>query len=533
MTIDSESPGEAVAADDPSSGGTLIDRRGLFLNAGKLAAAAAAAGPFFMASEQAAAAEYASTRAAAGDPIAKGAVDAAKKYKGQELTVLYEAQLQALDPKNFSGPLWEKLTGVKLNVVEAPFPQGFTKAVSEHIAKSGAFDVIDSTPSWLPDFADRGVIAPLDSYIRKYKAQSTLKDLHPLYRALGTRKGKTWGFFDDGDIFILYYRKDIFANAKLKAAYKAKFKNELRVPRSWPEFNRVAQFITDQMAPKVYGTALSRALGNGNWYNFYQQFRSNGGQFFDPRTMKALINNAIGVRTMEQILALTSAEPTGINKLDTVSQWVAWLQGKTAMLYSWPPTGRLAENISQANKAFSFVPKSKIVGKVGYAVIPGRNGEHAGGYLKTVSADSKNAELAYLHAQWVTSPSISLQRVMLPYALRDPYRISHFKAPAYRKLWPSAAQYLVALNNGANTGVLDMIMSGAADYDAVLDREMTAIFAGKSVKQGLDDAAKQWDAITNKLGVDAQRAAYQEFLKLPGSTSKNTVRARGQAVTIR
>ena len=146
MTIDSESPGDAVAPDDPSSGGTLIDRRGLFLNAGKLAAAAAAAGPFFMASEQAAAAEYASTRAAAGDPIAKGAVDAAKKYKGEELTVLYEAQLQALDPKNFSGPLWEKLTGVKINVVEAPFPQGFTKAVSEHIAKSGAFDVIDSTP---------------------------------------------------------------------------------------------------------------------------------------------------------------------------------------------------------------------------------------------------------------------------------------------------------------------------------------------------------------------------------------------------
>ena len=75
-------------------------------------------------------------------------------------------------------------------------------------------------------------------------------------------------------------------------------------------------------------------------------------------------------------------------------------------------------------------------------------------------------------------------------------------------------------------------MSGAADYDAVLDREMTAIFAGKDVKKGLDDAAKQWDAITNKLGVDAQRNGYQQFLKLPGSTAKNTIAARGQAVRI-
>ena len=192
----------------------------------------------------------------------------------------------------------------------------------------------------------------------------------------------------------------------------------------------------------------------------------------------------------------------------------------------------MSENISQADKSFSFLPKSKIVGKVGYSVIPGGNGEHAGGYLKTVSADSKNQELAYLFNQWVTSPSISLQRVMLPYALRDPYRISHYKAPAYRKLWPGAKDYLIALNNGANNGVLDLVMSGAADYDAALDREMTAIFAGKDIKKGLDDAAKQWDVITKKIGVTAQRNGYQEYLKLPGSTAKNTVAARGQAVRI-
>ena len=400
MTTDSE----GAAAGESSPFETSVDRRSLLLNAAKLTAAAAAAGPFFMASKQAAAAEYASTSAAAGDPIALGAVNAAKQYAGEEITFISEAQLQALDPKNFSGPLWEKLTGVKLNVVEAPFPQGFTKAVAEHIAKSGAFDVIDSTPSWLPDFADRGVIAPLDSYISKYKATSTFNDLHPLYRSLSKRKGKTWGFFDDGDMYILYYRKDIFANAKLKAAYKAKFNQNLRPPLSWPEYNQVAQFITDQMAPKVYGTAQARALGNGNWYTFYQQFRSNGGKFFDVKTMKPLINNAIGVKTMQQILDLTTVQPPGVNKLDTVSMWVNWLQGKTAMLYSWPPTGRIAENISQADKSFSFLPKSKIVGKVGYSVIPGKNGEHAGGYLKTVSADSKNPELAYLFNQWVDEP---------------------------------------------------------------------------------------------------------------------------------
>ena len=94
------------------------------------------------------------------------------------------------------------------------------------------------------------MIDPIDSYISKYKAQSTLNDYHPLYRALMKYKGKTWGFFDDGDVWNLYYRKDIFANAKLKAAYKAKFKRDLRVPRTWDEFTETSQFITDQMAPE-------------------------------------------------------------------------------------------------------------------------------------------------------------------------------------------------------------------------------------------------------------------------------------------
>jgi multiple sugar transport system substrate-binding protein len=211
---------------------------------------------------------------------------------------------------------------------------------------------------------------------------------------------------------------------------------------------------------------------------------------------------------------------------------VAWLQGKTAMIYAWPPTGRISENYAQRNKAFAFLPKSKIVGKVGYALMPGKNGEHAGSFVLTISADSKNKEAAFLYALWATSPSISLQRVMLPYTLRDPYRISHYKSKAYRALWPGAKDYLIALSDAANFAVLDMIMTGAADYANALDRAMTGIYAGKSAKSGLDGAAREWDSITNKLGTSRQKAAYAQFLKLPGATGKNTIAARGQAVHI-
>ena len=116
-------------------------------------------------------------------------------------------------------------------------------------------------PQWTPSLADGGVIAPLDDYIAKYMNMADLEDYHPLYKALPTYKGKIWGFFDDGDMFALYYRKDIFEDPKLKEAYQAKFSKPLEVPKTWEDYAQVAQFITDQMAPNVYGAGHFRKAG--------------------------------------------------------------------------------------------------------------------------------------------------------------------------------------------------------------------------------------------------------------------------------
>ena len=121
---------------------------------------------------------------------------------------------------------------------------------------------------------------------------------------------------------------------------------------------------------------------------------------------------------------------------------------------------------------------------------------------------------------------------MLPYSLRDPYRISHFKSKKYGSLWPAAPQYLKGLNNAANTGVVELVMTGAADYSTALDRAMTAMYSGKDVQGTLDDLAKEWDAITKRTGVDTARASYANFLKLTGSTKRTTAEAKGIDVKI-
>ena len=465
------------------------------------------------------------------DGSAYRAVEAAKQYAGVTINMTYEVGLQALDPRNFSGPMWEQLTGIKSNVVELSFPDLYSKAVAEHIAGSGAYDVLDVAPVLTPSLADGGVIQPLDDYIAKYMNMADLEDYHPLYKALPTYKGKIWGFFDDGDMFALYYRKDMFEDPVLMKAYQAKFGTPLAPPKTWEEYSQIAQFITDQKAPEVYGAAHFRKAGSpGNQFDFLQQFRANGGQLFDAN-MKAGLASPAGVKTLQNMIAANAASIPGNNELDAVSVWAAFLTGKVAMIYSWPPSGRMSANYSQSDAAINFVPHSEIAGKVGYAVVPG-NPEHAAGFNKALSADSANPEAAYLFMQWVTSPPVSLARCMLPYALRDPYRLSHFKSELYAELWPDAKAYLSNLNDSANVGLLDPILPGAQDYYLSLDRMATAVWAGTDPQAALETAAAEWDETTDRLGVDSQKAFYTEFLKLPGATADNTVEKLGMAVKL-
>jgi multiple sugar transport system substrate-binding protein len=465
------------------------------------------------------------------DGSAFRAVEAAKAHSGVTLNMTYEAGLQALDPRNFSGPMWEQLTGMKSNVVELSNPDQYSKAVAEHIAGSGAYDILDISPAWTPSLADGGVIAPLDDYIARHMNLADLEDYHPLYKALPTYKGKIWGFFDDGDMFALYYRKDIFEDPKMKEAYQAKFKAELAPPKTWEEYAQIAQFITDQMAPNVYGAGHFRKAGSpGNQFDFLQQYRANGGKLFGD-DMKAGLASDAGVKTLQNMIAANAASIPGNNELDAVSLWAAFLTGKVAMIYSWPPSGRMAANYSQSATAINFIPQSQIAGKVGYAVVPG-NPEHATGFNKALSADSANPEAAYLFMQWVCSPPVSLARCMLPYALRDPYRISHFRSELYGALFPSAKEYLSTLNSSANVGLLDPIMPGAQDYFLSIDRMCTAVWAGADPKASLETAAAEWNETTDRLGVDSQKAFYTEFLKLPGATADNTVEKLGMAVTL-
>ena len=180
---------------------------------------------------------------------AQTAVDAAKKYSGEKITIVWEAGLQSLDPLNFSGPLWEKLTGIKVKVVEVSTAEMFTKILQEHRAGTGAYDALNVVPSWLPDLAIAGALEPLDAYVDKYGFREELQEIAPVYRDNQMKhNGIIYGFPDDGDVFMMYFRKDIFEDASNMKEFKAEHGYALAAPKTWKEFREIGKFIT-----KKYG----------------------------------------------------------------------------------------------------------------------------------------------------------------------------------------------------------------------------------------------------------------------------------------
>ncbi len=460
--------------------------------------------------------------AAAAQSAAKTAVEAAKKIcAGKTITIVWEAGLQSLDPTQFSGPLWEKETGCKVKVVEVPTAEMFTKIMQEFRAGTGAYDALNVIPAWMPDLVQAGALEQLDSYVDKYKFRDELKGIAPTYRDNQmTVNGKIYGFPDDGDVFLFYYRKDIFARADLKKAFKEKYNYDLAPPKTWKQFDEIGSFLTEKLKGEgVYGGAFFREPPY-TMFMFQERFRVEGGKFFDAANMKATVNSAVGVKVLTEMRKENRFMPPGVEKFGFVENLATFLKGQSAMTISWPPYGRFAAGYLANEKALDWVPKSTVAGKVGYALPPGGHPELAAGFALSVASTSKQKEAAYLFIQWLNSEEISGKRVKLPYALRDPFRTSHFKDPEYAKLWPDAKDYLKALQDGANTGLLDLSLIQTDKYEEALRQGISKLWAGEDPQKILDKVAADWDAATKQVGVDKQKAVYNAWAAKSGAYPK-------------
>ncbi len=266
----------------------------------------------------------------------------------------------------------------------------------------------------------------------------------------------------------------------------------------------------------------------------YAKYPGDPSLFFDVDTMKPRVNNAGFVQALEDYVAIKKFGPPGEENFDVGDVRSQFPGGQTALALDWADVGVICQD-----------PKASVVqGKCGTVILPGsqmvfnsKTGKmedlgkvsHApflafGGWTIGVTKFSTHADAAFDFAAYMGSKELAGALATMPNSGVNPNRASVLDN---LDLWiksgmdkNDAVEYLAAIKQTIQdpNNILDLRIPGAFEYFDALDTGVTKAIAGEmKAKDALDQVAKDWDAITDRLGRDKQKKFYSDSLNLPAS----------------
>lgn len=442
-------------------------------------------------------------------------------YKGIELTVLCDSGhnfipwVSKTDPELNNVPRIEHLLGVKLNCV-AKSPDLFPTIMADLVSGAGHYNIIVYFPPHNGDLMGGDWLVPLNDYIKKYPV--FWSDIYPIYRYLYCMWGdKIYALPYDGDVLMLYYRKDLFSDPKIRSKFKEKYGYDLAPPKTYKEYNDIARFFTgwdwDHDGKPNYGTIEDvKDLGYGPWLT---RFASTGGVFFDEN-MNPQINTPGGVQALKDYKVAVECAPPGAMQFGATQVFKSFLDGLTAMTLTWPDIGPWV-----GTGKYKVKPN-----QVGFALVPGyvvkgkliRRAWTGVGRVMAISklTPPEKREAAFRVIAYMASPAVSLRYTTNGKTGENTFRRSHDMTPAlWHDRYPELKDYMKAKMLNTEHGYPDIYLTGEADYINTLTTHIQDYLRGKgTAKEALDATVEDWNRITERIGREKLKKQWAQEIKL-------------------
>lgn len=464
-----------------------------------------------------------------------------QRFDGVTINVItHDGAQQTVTQQHIAG--FERLTGAKVNLTGVPFKDLYNTLQENWSGSASRYDMAIVLPQWQIDFINAGYLEDLTDR-RKADAALQWEDIAPLFRDFSAAyKGHTYSIPLDGDFHMMYYRTDLLKQAGLTP------------PTTWDEYLTIAQQFhgTDlngdgkpdygsciEKRPKEYSASI---LGSFI-APFVQAEGTAQGVFFDPDTMKPLVNNPGVARALEIYKQTMDYGVPNDQNLSQAEARQLFLSGRCAMTLDWGDVGTQA--IDPAI--------SKVINKVGTSITPGTTQvldrqtnnlvacdkftcpyaidgvNHApyaayGGWVGVVAAKAnpsvKDASYAFL--SYMGQSAQSNVDVTVGATGYNPYRVSQFEnVEPWIKAGMSpetANNYLGAIGVSLSSPnmVLDLTIPNNQQYLLeVLDTVRADFLADKITKeQAMQQIEQKWQQITDEVGRESQKAAYRSSLGL-------------------
>ena len=306
---------------------------------------------------------------------------------------------------------FEKATGIKVNIDVMPEAQLLPKVRTVLGSKDDAYDVILYRGNLLPEMLKAGSLQPLDAYIAKDKAAVAVEDFVAPSLSVFIYDGKTYGFPTQSGGIMLFYNKDIFAQAGLT-----------RPPKNAEELEEWSKIVKEKTGKAAFALPAMRDSGiivypwiflwkleSPKWYDNIK------GVWFNEKWEPQVGNKEAIAAADRWARILRNYGPAGVASYGQYECALDFEQGNLAMFMH--QTYWAAE--------FNDPAKSKVVGRVGYAVLEGRPGDNKYGtdspWGYVMNSYSKKKDLAWEFIKWAASKEFLLKQIKLGY--NQPFRV--------------------------------------------------------------------------------------------------------------
>jgi len=285
-------------------------------------------------------------------------------------------------------------TGIKVEVDRLAMGRMKDKQLLEMSKMRGDYDLNCYVVMWKGEYVAKKLIKPLEPFFDNPELADPdydLADIVPVYLEniglVGGSKGylkgggaKLYGLPYGAETSVLAYRKDIFD------------KHSLKIPTNYIELRDLLHRLHGDLSIPAL-TSRGQA-GHQAVHAWLLHLNPLGGAVFDD-DWRPIFNNAAGVEALEFLQDVVKTGPKGIAGYGQGEMNTAFLQGMTAMYLDSTLISGLVNDPA----------KSKIVGKVGYALHPegSRRSSQSGGLGLCIANNAANPEAAFLLAQWLTS----------------------------------------------------------------------------------------------------------------------------------